>query len=590
MKKIENTGRLVFFALAAFVFITACGRKGPDAPPNTMPAAFSFTAKTDVPPNTVVTSNIITVSGINTAAQISIVGGEYSVDGGAYTSAMGTVMNGQKVTVRLTSSPNFGTTTDAVLTIGGISCIFSVTTVIMTTTTTIIAPAVPYGTDGIVTVTVSSAAGTPIGSVLLSVDGPQGTLILQQLSGGSTIFTIPKPSADSHTLNATYLPDGGFQGSSATGTLGVGVGATSMTLSAPEVTYNANGFVTITMSSAGAVPTGNVSLIVDNGTPMIQTLSNGSTIFMIPTPSAPSHDLSATYAKQGNFDASSTTGTLNVKRAPTTTTISPPPPVAYGEDGSVTVTVSSAAGTPTGDVSLSVDGTPMTPQTLSNGSTTFTIPGPSAGSHDLSAAYAAQGNFDASSTTGTLGVGPGATTMTLSAPTVSYGADGSVTVTVSATGVTPTGDVSLSVDGTPVTPQPLIGGSATFTIPMPSVGSHTLSAAYPDQGNYFLGSSASGTLSVKAATTTSVASDLNPSNFKDLVTFTATVTSTTGTPTGTVTFSNDGTIIGTGTLSGDTATFSTSALNKGVHSITADYSGDTNFDVSISPIYSQTVQ
>ncbi len=203
--------------LAAALLATACGREGPDAPPDTTPAAINFTAQTSVAPNTVVNSNSITVSGINIAAQISIVGGDYSVDGGAYTSAVGTVTNGQTVTVRQTSSSNFGTTTDAVLTIGGISGIFSVTTIIATTKTTISAPAVQYGTDGSVTVTVSSAEGIPGGIVLLSVD--YGTSMTKPLSNGSTTFTVLKPSLGSHTLIAMYLAQDDFLGSSATGTL-----------------------------------------------------------------------------------------------------------------------------------------------------------------------------------------------------------------------------------------------------------------------------------------------------------------------------------------------------------------------------------
>jgi len=75
-----------------------------------------------------VTSNTITVSGINAAAPISIAGGTYSVNGGAYTSAAGTVTNGATVSVRATSSSSNSTTVNATLTIGGVSDTFSVTT------------------------------------------------------------------------------------------------------------------------------------------------------------------------------------------------------------------------------------------------------------------------------------------------------------------------------------------------------------------------------------------------------------------------------------------------------------------------------
>ena len=96
--------------------------------PDTTPDPFSFISQTGVALNTVITSNAITVSGINVPAPISVTGGEYSVNGGAFTSAAGTVSNGNTVAVRLTSSGNYSTTTNATLTIGSVSGTFSVTT------------------------------------------------------------------------------------------------------------------------------------------------------------------------------------------------------------------------------------------------------------------------------------------------------------------------------------------------------------------------------------------------------------------------------------------------------------------------------
>jgi uncharacterized repeat protein (TIGR01451 family) len=83
----------------------------------------------------------------------------------------------------------------------------------------------------------------------------------------------------------------------------------------------------------------------------------------------------------------------------------------------------------------------------------------------------------------------------------------------------------------------------------------------------------------KAATTTAVTSSLNPSNLNQSVTFTATVTSTAGTPTGAVQFKDGGTNLGAPQAlnGGGVATLSTSSLVSGVHTITADYSGDSNF-------------
>src|SRR5262249_33542595 len=84
-------------------------------------------------------------------------------------------------------------------------------------------------------------------------------------------------------------------------------------------------------------------------------------------------------------------------------------------------------------------------------------------------------------------------------------------------------------------------------------------------------------------------SSANPSQAGQAVTFTATVTSGSGTPTGTVTFNDGGSVIGTGTLSGGAATFTTSTLTQGTHTITAGYAGGPGFAPSTSAARTQTV-
>ncbi len=102
---------------------------------DTTPDVFSFTAQTDVELNTVTTSSAATISGINAAA-ISIAGGEYAIEGGTYTAEAGTILNGQAVTVQLTSAAATYTAAEATLLIGGVSSVFSVTTVADTTAPT----------------------------------------------------------------------------------------------------------------------------------------------------------------------------------------------------------------------------------------------------------------------------------------------------------------------------------------------------------------------------------------------------------------------------------------------------------------------
>ena len=90
------------------------------------------------------------------------------------------------------------------------------------------------------------------------------------------------------------------------------------------------------------------------------------------------------------------------------------------------------------------------------------------------------------------------------------------------------------------------------------------------------------------ATTTSLTSSLGATaEYGPAVTFTAGVTG--GSATGTVTFKDGLTVLGFGTLSSGTATFTTSALAMGAHSITATYRGDSTFATSISPAFAYSV-
>jgi hypothetical protein len=96
-------------------------------------------------------------------------------------------------------------------------------------------------------------------------------------------------------------------------------------------------------------------------------------------------------------------------------------------------------------------------------------------------------------------------------------------------------------------------------------------------------------------TTTALISSLNPSNFGQPVTFTATVTGQQGfykgTPTGTVSFYDGKRNIGNSNVNNSgVAILTTSTLAVGTHSIRATYNGDAHFLPSTSPVLHQIVQ
>ncbi|MFZ1918219.1 MAG: Ig-like domain-containing protein, partial [Terriglobales bacterium] len=143
-------------------------------------------------------------------------------------------------------------------------------------------------------------------------------------------------------------------------------------------------------------------------------------------------------------------------------------------------------------------------------------------------------------------------------------------------------------------------GTATCTTSTLGSGTDTITAIYSGDSNH---SGSTGTLSQtvnQASTTTAVASSLNPSTTGQAVSFTANVTSTAGTPAGTVQFSIDGTAFGSPVTlaSGSATSGTTSALSTGTHTITAAYSGATNYAAStgtlsggqvVNPVQSQTI-
>jgi len=91
-------------------------------------------------------------------------------------------------------------------------------------------------------------------------------------------------------------------------------------------------------------------------------------------------------------------------------------------------------------------------------------------------------------------------------------------------------------------------------------------------------------------TSITLKSSANPTNLNQPVTFTATVTGSGGTPTGTVTF-NDGSnmLASPVSLTGGMAQLVTATLAAGSHSITAVYNGDANFAGSTSAALTQDV-
>jgi cysteine-rich repeat protein len=164
-----------------------CNASGSCVPPgaDTAPDAFTFTDQTNVALSTVMTSNAITVSGINAPSPISITGGQYQVGAGSWTTAAGSINNGDTVKVRQTSAAAYSTQTNTVLIIGGVFDTFTSTTGVQPTFTLTVTP--PTGSNSI---TSSDAPQTIDCGSTCSHAYPAGTsIVLTAYPAAGFIFT-----------------------------------------------------------------------------------------------------------------------------------------------------------------------------------------------------------------------------------------------------------------------------------------------------------------------------------------------------------------------------------------------------------------
>lgn len=97
-------------------------------PSDSTPNSFTLTPVTNVALSTVIASNTVTLSGTDAPATISVLNGEYQINGGSWVTTNGTISPGQTFAVRRTSSSANSTALSTTLTIGGVSSVFTVTT------------------------------------------------------------------------------------------------------------------------------------------------------------------------------------------------------------------------------------------------------------------------------------------------------------------------------------------------------------------------------------------------------------------------------------------------------------------------------
>ena len=506
-------------------------------------------------------------------------------------------------------------------------------------TTTLTSSANPSTSGQAVTFTATVGAVAPSTAPSTGMTGTvtfkDGTTVLSTvtLASGAASFTTSALADGTHSITAQYTSDTNYNPStSATLTQTVGSGTPSPISTSTVLTSSVNPSVTrqlVTFTATVAsvppgqgTPTGTVQfkIVNSNAGPPV-TLSGGvatfttsfSTSILLTGPSL-TFNITAVYSGDSNF--ASSTGTLSqvMNKANSTTTLtSSANPSTYGQPVTFTANVNAVApstnppGGMTGTVTFKDGGATLGTAPLTNGAAAFTTSTLAGGSHSITAEYSSDTAYNPSTSaalTQTVNLFASSTVVTSSVnpAVVRQPIVYTATVTPLVPGGAPSGTVQFKNGTTNIgAPVPLsngiatISGVATINFGFDTPGTFNITAVYSGDSFY---NGSTGTFSQvvnKADSSVTLTSSINPSTYGQPVTFTSTVsavapsTAPSGGMTGTVTFKDGGVTLGTATLSNSIASFTTSALGAGSHSITAQYSGDTSYNPNTSPALNQGV-
>ena len=406
-----------------------------------------------------------------------------------------------------------------------------------------------------VNIAVSGATSTgypaPTGTVTLTSGSYSSSPVA--LSGGGAVVNVPASilAAGANTLTVSYTPDSSTYASS-TGSATVTVSKVTPNISISAAT-SLTVSVQITDPVGTGVPSGTITLTSGAYTSAAVTLTSGSGTITVPAGTLPvgtdTVTINYTPDTTGAQLYNATSATRNISEAQNAPTITWNTPAA--------ITYGTAIG------STQLNATSSTPGTFNyTPAAGVVLP---AGQAILSVTFTPTDAANYSTATSSVSLAVNKAPLSISANNASrvYGAanpafSGGVTGAVN-------GDTFSEAFSTSATASSPAG---TYTI-VPSVsGANTADYAV---------SAANGTLTIAPAPTTT-AFALSSQN----LTLTATVTSTSGVPTGPVTFYAGQTLLGTGTLNNGSASITLTSFPSGGVSLNAQYGGDGNFAGSAS--------
>jgi hypothetical protein len=452
----------------------------------------------------------------------------------------------------------------------------------------------PSQPGGSVTFTANITPSAATGTVQF-LDG--GALLgTGTVSSGLASFSTASLTQGTHSITAVYSGDA----NDATGTSG----ALQQTVNKPSTTTSLSGSAavstlgtavtfTATVSPASATGTVQFSAFATNSgssyslgsASVVSGIATLTTAALVSGPNA----VTAIYSGDSQ-NAGSTSAVFNemVRFTSGTGLASSLNPSTFGASVTLTATVFPPNSGQTGSVQFFNGSVLLGTSALSAGLTAqLTTTALPIGTDSLTAVYSGDTSWAGSTSTAlpqTVNK-VGTTTSLISSPNPST-VGASVTLTSTVSPSTATGTVQFLDGATVLGTSTLANGSASFSTTSLPQATHSITAVYSGDASNATSTSAATSQVVKATTSVVLLSSLNPAAVGQSVVFTATVNSA---ATGTVQFLDGSTVLDSGTVSSGVATFATAALTQGTHSMSATYSGDTNYASASSTPLTETV-
>jgi len=363
---------------------------------------------------------------------------------------------------------------------------------------------IDIGNTAQLTAIVTSANGTPTGSISFTDNG--ASLATSGLLSGTTSLTYTGSIAGTHTIAATYTPTGSFAASSATCSEVVNALPTTSTLTvAPTTsTYGSPVTLTATVSPAAlpapSTPTGVVTFY--NGASVLGTGTLAGGVATLASVSLPggSYNLTCMYGGSSIYATSNCSPvSAVVNAAPTALTLSSgnnPATFLSTITFTARLTVNGQSAGAGNSIQLSINGQSIGLATDATGSATYSIGTLLPNSYPVTASSAATNNLLASSASLTEVITAALTSISLTATPNPGDLNQPVALTATVSSQTAStqvasGNVTFYDGSTSLgTTQLSATGTASMTVNFSTLGVHNITAVYAGDADFSGGTSA----------------------------------------------------------------------------------------------------